>query len=106
VEIAAGLIMAVLDAILAITFIWTYTRCQRLCFLLLCAGALIFTLINVYAAAICYSALTHTTLLPTPSMHLVTSVYIIMNPVAAIVSFIGTILLLRFTLKLYATQKT
>src|SRR4029450_13238507 len=98
--------MAVLDAILAITFIWTYTRCQRLCFLLLCAGALIFTLINVYAAAICYSALTHPPVLSTPAMPLVTCSYLIMNPVAGIVSCIGTILLLRFTLKLYATQKT
>lgn len=106
VEIAAAAVMAVLDAVLAVMFVWAYTRCQRLCFLLLCVATFIFALINIYAAAISYSALTHNTLLPAPTMQLVTSVYIFMNPVAAIISFIGTVLLLRFTLKLYATQKT
>ena len=103
-EIAAALLLAILNAILVAMFIYAYVRSRQFCFVLLCAGSFVFGLSMFYTVAICYVALTHTQLIPQSLMRVAAWIYILVTPVAGVVSFIGSVLLLRFVLPLYKNK--
>jgi hypothetical protein len=93
--------MGVLDIMLTALAIYAYARCRRSLFLILAAGTLAFVFTNFYAATVTYSALTRTTMFSPAVARLLAACYVIFNPLAAVLLFVGTALLIRFTLGLY-----
>jgi hypothetical protein len=61
-ELAASMLMGLLDIVLTALAMYAYARCRQSLFLLLAAGTLAFVLTNFYAAMLTYSALTRTTI--------------------------------------------
>jgi hypothetical protein len=100
-ELAASMLMGVLDIVLTALAMYAYARCRQSLFLLLAAGTLAFVLTNFYAAMLTYSALTHTTIFSPAVAHFVAIRCVIVSPIAGIVLFAGTVLLSRFTLRLH-----
>ena len=80
---------------------YAFARCRQSLFLLLAAGTLAFVLTNFYAAMLTYSVLTHTTIFSPAVAHFVAIRCVIVSPIAGIVLFAGTVLLIRFTLGLH-----
>ena len=105
-ELAAAALGAVLQVVLAIVFVFAYVRCQRWFFLILCLGAVGFVVINSYAALLVYSAFVRAPVFPAPIMRVLTTFYIGAFPVVEIMTFVGTILLVRFAVGLYTREKT
>jgi hypothetical protein len=95
-----------LNVVMAAIFIYAYMRCCRLFFIVLCVGALALAFTDSYAALLIYRALVHADLFPVPITHFLDRVYILVVPVAGLISFVGTVLLVRFTLKLHRGEKT
>jgi hypothetical protein len=101
VELAASILMGVLDIVLTALAIYAYARCRQSLFLVLAAGTLAFVFTNFYAAMLTYSALTRTTIFSPAVAHFFATCYVIVSPIAGIVLFAGTVLLIRFTLGLH-----
>jgi hypothetical protein len=98
-ELAASMLMGLLDIVLTALAMYAYARSRQSLFLLLAAGTLAFVLTNFYAAMLTYSALTRTTIFSPAVAHFVAIRYV--SPIAGIVLFAGTVLLIRFTLRLH-----
>jgi hypothetical protein len=105
-EFVAAALGAFLDVAMAAIFIYAYTRCSRFFFIVLCVGALAFAFTSSYAALLTYSALVHADVFSVSVARFLVRVYILVVPVASLVSFVGTVLLVRFTLKLYRAEGT
>ena len=104
-EFAAGAFGAVLNVAMAVVFVYAYTRARQSFFLILCLGALAFAVQNAYGATLVLAGLMHAQIFQPFVMRILTSMYAI-TPVAALISFVGTILLVRFSLKLHRSQQT
>ena len=105
-EFAAGAFGAVLNVAMAVVFVYAYTRARQSFFLILCLGALAFAVQNAYGATLVLAGLMHAQIFPPFVMRILTSMYVAITPVAALISFVGTILLVRFSLKLHRSQQT
>jgi hypothetical protein len=104
-EIAAALFLGALDIVVGAMFIYAYVRCRRIFLLLLCAGSLVFGLSTLYTALVSYMALIHVNVLSPTVLHLLAWGYLLVMPGAGVVSFIGTVLLLRFILSLLQPRR-
>lgn len=105
-EFVAAAFGAFLNVVMAAIFIFAYIRCSRFFFIVLCVGALAFAFTNSYAALLTYSALVHADMFPVTVARFLVRVYILVVPVASLVSFVGTVLLVRFALKLCRAERT
>ena len=105
-EFAAGALGVILDVALAGVFVYAYTRSRQAFFLILCAGSLAFALQNAYGATLVLSGLMHTQFFPSAVSEVLTWLYVAVTPLAGLISFVGTILLVRFTLKLHRSKQT
>jgi len=105
-EFVAALLSVVLGLSLGGIFIYAYMRCRRFFFILLCIAALCSAFANSYAALLIYSALTHAAVFATPIGHFLTRAYVILGPAANLIGFVGTVLLVRFALRLHRGEKT
>jgi hypothetical protein len=105
-EIAAALLLALLDLALISVFLHAYTRCRRGSLLLLAAGTVGFVYMNLFSVVLLLYPLAQLKVFSAPMMRLLSAFY----PGAAIAGgvawFVGAFLLIRFTLSLYASQKT
>src|SRR5262245_30580463 len=97
-EVAAGAFGVVLDLALAGIFIYAYTRSRQRLFLILCAGSLAFALQNAYGAILVLSDLVHAQFFSSSISGVLTWLYVIITPLAGLITFVGTIFLVRFSL--------
>ena len=97
-QLADGLLAAAVDAVLAVMFAHAYRRSKRLFLLLFAVAAFAAALMHVYGSAQTYGTLTHTALFPRFMTHVIAWSSIVVIPVAGIISFTGSVLLVRFIL--------
>ena len=105
-EFAAGAFGAILDVALAAVFVFAYSRSRQPFFLVLCVGALAFAMQNAYGVSLVLSDLMHVQIFPSSVMRVLTFIYVAINPLAGLISFVGTILLVRFSLQRHRSQPT
>ena len=101
-KIAIGLLLATLDAVLTVMFAHAYRRSRRLFFLLFAVSAFVSGLMNLYDCAQIYAALAHITIFPRLVLHVIAWTYVSVDPFVSIISFVGSILMIRFVLSQHA----
>jgi hypothetical protein len=106
VEFAAASLCALLNVVIAVVFLRAYLRSRKSFFLLLVSGTLAWLYANLFAAAAELFAATHIRVFPASAARSLYALQAIAGTVGAIVSFIGMVLLVRFALLAFATQKT
>ena len=105
-EFAAGAFGVILDVVLAGVFVYAYTRSRQTFFLVLCVGSLAFAVQSAYGATLVLSGLMHAQFFSSSMSRVLTWLYVAITPLAGLISFVGTILLVRFSLKLHRSQQT
>jgi len=105
-EFAAGVFGAILNVAIAGVSAYAYSRSRQWFFLALCVGSLAFALQNAYGATLVLSGLMHVEIFSRSVTGVLTWLYVAITPLAGLISFVGTILLVRFSLKLYKPQQT
>jgi len=102
VEASAALLLAALAVVTVAVFLYAYMRCRQLLFLVLCVGSIVSAFGGLYIAGICYQALTHVRLLPASVMYVIGWADVVVIPIGGVISFIGSVLLVRSFLRLYS----
>jgi hypothetical protein len=104
-EFGAGAFGVILDLALTGIFIYAYSRSRQRFFLVLCVGSLAFALQNGYGATLVLSDLMHAQFFSSSMSRVLTWFYVIITPLAGLITFVGTVFLVRFSLKLHRSEK-
>jgi hypothetical protein len=105
-EFAAGALGIILNIAIAGVSVYAYSRSRQWFFLALCVGSLAFALQNAYGATLVLSGLMHVQIFSASVSVVLTWLYVAVTPLAGLISFVGTIFLVRYSLKLYKPQQT
>jgi hypothetical protein len=105
-EFSAGAFGVVLNLAIAGVSVYGYARSRQWFFLILCVGSLAFALQNAYGATLVLSGLMHVQIFSSSVSSVFTWLYVAITPLAGLISFVGTIFLVRFSLKLCKLQQT
>ena len=105
-EFAAGVFGVILNVVIAGVFVYAYTRSRQTFFLVLWLSSLAFAVQNAYGATLVLSGLMHAQFFSSSVARVLTSLYAAITPLAGLISFVGTIFLVRFSLKLHRSQQT
>ena len=105
-EFAAGAFGVILDVVLAGVFVYAYTRSRQKFFLILCVGSVAFAVQSAYGATLVLSGLMHAQFFSSSMSRVLTWLYVAITPLAGLISFVGTIFLVGFSLKLHRSQQT
>lgn len=95
---ACTALLALFDVALIAIFLYAYGRSRRVLFLLLAVANLAFLYMNALAMVIAIYDATHVRLVSPPIMRVLSSVYVFVGAFGGVLSFIGTIFLIRLAL--------
>ena len=105
-EFASAALLAFLNIALVAVLSYAYWRSRRGLFLLLLAGNLADLYMNAFAMVIAIYGATHLRLFSPPTMRVLSSFYMFVGATGGVLSFIGTILLVRLGLSRCDTVQT
>jgi len=105
-EFAGAALLTLLDTVLVAVFIYAYWRSRKGLFLLLTVGNLTSLYMNAFAMVVAIYGATHVRLFSPPTIRVLTSLYMFVGASGGVLSFIGTVLLVRFALSRCGTAET
>jgi hypothetical protein len=106
VDIAASALMALFDVVLVVLFLYAYLRLGRGFFLVLAIGSVALAAANILTGSIYIYAATKLKVIPLTIVETTYVLQIMCGICGAILSFIGTVLLIRFALLSYGAART
>jgi hypothetical protein len=105
VDIAASALMALFDVVLLALFLRAYLRSRRGFFLVLAVGSLALAVANILTGSIYVYAATRLRVIPIAIVEATYVLQIMCVICGGILSFIGTVLLIRFALLSYGAVR-
>jgi hypothetical protein len=106
VDIAVSVLLASLNFVLLPLLLRAYSRLAKRFFLVLAIGCLALAFANILTAAIYIYAATQLKVVPISAVEAVYIVQIICGTFGGVLSFIGTVLLVRFALRAHTGVQT
>jgi hypothetical protein len=106
VDIAAAALMALLDVVMIVLFLYAYLRLRRGFFLVLAIGSVALAAANILTGSIYIYAATKLKVIPLTIVEATYVLQIMCGICGAILFFIGTVLLIRFVLLSYGAART